>query len=64
MPIRGLIDATLPRLRRYARELGCERELAGVERILRDGNGAARQLAAATPARPLARSQPKGAWPL
>ena len=45
-PIRARIARTLAELEPYARELGCERELAGVERILRDGNGAARQLAA------------------
>ena len=28
----------------YALELGCDRELEGIQRILRDGNGATRQL--------------------
>ena len=41
-----VIARTLTELVPYARELGCERELAGIDRILRDGNGAARQLAA------------------
>ena len=45
-PIRALIARRLSELAPYARELGSERELAGVERILRDGNGAAHQLAA------------------
>ena len=46
VPIRELIEATLRELRGHARELGCERELEGVDRILRDGNGATRQLRA------------------
>ncbi len=45
MPIARLIRRTLERLAPVARGLGCERELAGVRRILRDGNGADRQLA-------------------
>ena len=54
-PIRARVARTLAEITPYARELGCERELAGVERILRDGNGAARQLAAGD-ARAAARS--------
>jgi carboxylate-amine ligase len=45
-PIRAVIAQTLRELAPYARELGCTDELAGVERILREGNGASRQLAA------------------
>ncbi|HEX6020442.1 MAG TPA: YbdK family carboxylate-amine ligase [Solirubrobacter sp.] len=46
VPIRTAIGRTLTELAPYASVLGCERELAGVARILRDGNGATRQLAA------------------
>jgi glutamate---cysteine ligase / carboxylate-amine ligase len=45
IPVAGLILRSLERLAPVARGLGCERELAGVRRILRDGNGADRQLA-------------------
>jgi carboxylate-amine ligase len=41
--VRELIRQTMRRLGPIARDLGCERELGGVERILRDGNGADRQ---------------------
>ena len=43
--ITTLIRRTLRRLEPEARNLGCERELAGMHRILADGNGADRQLA-------------------
>ena len=46
VPLRGLIERTLAEIGPHARELGCERELAGVVEILRDGNGAERQLRA------------------
>ncbi len=46
VPVKDLIARTLADLAPHARELGCERELEGVERILRDGNGADRQLRA------------------
>jgi glutamate---cysteine ligase / carboxylate-amine ligase len=36
---RRLLECVAP----HARELGCERELEGVEDLLRKGNGAARQ---------------------
>jgi gamma-glutamyl:cysteine ligase YbdK (ATP-grasp superfamily) len=39
-----LIRRTLERLAPYAQGLGCDRELDGIERILRDGNGAEEQL--------------------
>ena len=55
-PIRAVIARTLTELDPYARELGCERELAGIERILREGNGAAHQLAAGGDARSAARA--------
>ena len=45
IPVAELIERSLAAIAPHARELGCERELAGIERILRDGNGAARQLA-------------------
>jgi carboxylate-amine ligase len=54
-PIRAVIARTLSAIEPYARELGCERELTGIERILRDGNGATHQLAAGD-ARAAARS--------
>jgi carboxylate-amine ligase len=44
-PVTELIERTLAAIAPHARELGCERELGGIERILRNGNGAARQLA-------------------
>jgi carboxylate-amine ligase len=43
-PVTALIERTLARIAPHARELGCEGELGGIERILGDGNGAARQL--------------------
>jgi carboxylate-amine ligase len=46
IPVRRRIEAMLRELRGHARELGCERELEGIDRILRDGNGASRQLRA------------------
>jgi glutamate---cysteine ligase / carboxylate-amine ligase len=45
IPVAALIDRTLGDLTPHARALGCERELEGVQRILRDGNGADRQRA-------------------
>jgi carboxylate-amine ligase len=44
IPIAALIERTLDELAPHARELGCDSELDGVRRILRDGNGADRQL--------------------
>jgi carboxylate-amine ligase len=44
VPVRTRIEDTLRDLREHACELGCERELEGIDRILRDGNGATRQL--------------------
>ena len=44
MPVAGLIERTLAAIGPYARELGSEGELDGIRRILRDGNGAQRQL--------------------
>jgi glutamate---cysteine ligase / carboxylate-amine ligase len=41
--VRELSEEMLARLQPHARELGCERELAGVGDILRSGNGALRQ---------------------
>jgi carboxylate-amine ligase len=43
IPIAQLIRRTLRELEPHARELGSERELEGIEEILRDGNGADRQ---------------------
>jgi carboxylate-amine ligase len=43
-PVAQAIRRTLKVLEPHARELGCEEELAGIERILRRGNGADRQL--------------------
>jgi hypothetical protein len=43
--VAALIERTLAAIAPQADELGCERELGGIERILRNGNGAARQLA-------------------
>jgi carboxylate-amine ligase len=45
IPVRSLIERTLGELAPHARELGCDSELDGVCRILREGNGADRQLA-------------------
>jgi glutamate---cysteine ligase / carboxylate-amine ligase len=39
-----VIRRTLKEIEPHARELGCERELQGIEEILRKGNGADRQL--------------------
>ena len=39
-----LIRRTVRELEPHARELGSERELEGIEEILRNGNGADRQL--------------------
>jgi carboxylate-amine ligase len=55
-PIRTVIARTLAEIAPYARELGCEDELAGIDRILRDGNGADHQLAAGADARAAARA--------
>jgi carboxylate-amine ligase len=44
VPVKDLVRRTLRVLEAHARELGGERELEGVERILREGNGADRQL--------------------
>jgi carboxylate-amine ligase len=44
LPVAALVRRTLQTLRPQARELGAEDELAGVEEILRRGNGADRQL--------------------
>ena len=41
--VRELSEEMLAQLQPHARELGCERELAGVADILRSGNGALRQ---------------------
>jgi carboxylate-amine ligase len=43
VPVRSLVQSALQRVAGPARELGCERELEGIDRILRDGNGADRQ---------------------
>lgn len=45
VPIAALIERTLRALAPHARELGSEAALDDVRRILRDGNGARRQLA-------------------
>ena len=45
MPIAEHIGRTLREIASHAADLGCDRELEGVRRILRDGNGADRQLA-------------------
>ena len=45
-PVPEIARATIERLRPIARDLGDEDALAGVERIVRDGGGAARQRAA------------------
>jgi len=44
IPVAQLIRRTLKELEPHARELGSERELEGIEDILRKGNGADRQL--------------------
>jgi carboxylate-amine ligase len=44
VPIIQLIRRTLKQIEPHARELGSERELEGIEEILRNGNGADRQL--------------------
>jgi carboxylate-amine ligase len=44
IPITQLIRRTLKEIEPHARELGSERELEGIEEILRNGNGADRQL--------------------
>jgi carboxylate-amine ligase len=44
VPVAQLIRRTLRELEPHARELGSERELAGIEEILARGNGADRQL--------------------
>ncbi len=44
VPVAQLIRRTLRELEPHARELGCERELAGVREILARGNGADAQL--------------------
>jgi glutamate---cysteine ligase / carboxylate-amine ligase len=44
IPIMQLIRRTLKEIEPHARELGSERELEGIEDILRNGNGADRQL--------------------
>jgi gamma-glutamyl:cysteine ligase YbdK (ATP-grasp superfamily) len=44
LPVAALVRRTLKSLRGHARDLGSEEELAGVEVILRRGNGADRQL--------------------
>jgi carboxylate-amine ligase len=45
-PLRELAQAALERARPYARDVGADAALEEVERILRDGNGAARMRAA------------------
>ena len=42
--LREVIERTLDAIAPSASALGCEPELLGVERMLRNGNGAARQL--------------------
>ena len=44
LPVAALVRRTLKTIRGHARDLGAEDELAGVEEILRRGNGADRQL--------------------
>jgi carboxylate-amine ligase len=46
-PLRDVARAALELARPHARELGCVDELDGIERILREGNGAARRREAA-----------------
>ena len=44
LPVARMIKRTLQAIEPHARELGSERELEGIEEILRNGNGADRQL--------------------
>ena len=44
IPVVALIERTLDGLAPHARDLGCDSELDGVRRILREGNAADRQL--------------------
>jgi glutamate---cysteine ligase / carboxylate-amine ligase len=44
LPVAALVRRTLETVRPHARELGAEEELAGIDEILRRGNGADRQL--------------------
>ena len=44
LPVAALVRRTLKTLRGHARDLGSEEELAGIDEILRRGNGADRQL--------------------
>ena len=44
IPVKEHVRRTLRAVEPHARELGGEQELEGVERILRDGNGADRQV--------------------
>jgi carboxylate-amine ligase len=44
VPVAQLVRRTLKDIEPHARELGSERELEGIEQILRQGNGADRQL--------------------
>jgi carboxylate-amine ligase len=44
LPVAALVRRTLKTLRAHARDLGSEDELAGIDEILRRGNGADRQL--------------------
>ena len=44
VPVAQVVRRTLKEVQPHARELGCERELEGIEEILRKGNGADRQL--------------------
>jgi len=44
VPASQLVRRTLKLVQPHAQELGCERELAGIEEILRRGNGADRQM--------------------
>jgi carboxylate-amine ligase len=45
VPIAHVIENRLRDIVPHTRELGCDRELEGIRHILRDGNGADRQLA-------------------
>jgi len=45
VPLRRVIERTLELIAPSVAELGSARELLGIERILRNGNGASRQLA-------------------
>ena len=44
VPVVRLIERALAEIAPHARDAGCDRELDGIRRILRDGNGAERQL--------------------